>query len=337
MLKVGELARRAGLTVRALHHYDSIGLLTPSARSAAGYRLYDRADVARLQQIQALRRLGMELASIGAYLDRADVSPLAIVSRQLALLDRQIADATAMRAQLTVLQGQLARGETPALDTWLTTLEQMTMYEKYFSKEDLQRLPLLGNSAATADWQQLVGDVDALMQDGAGLDDARVRALALRWMALLERDTAGDAALLLQLDTMHRNEPAVQRDTGVSPAMRGFMLAAIGEVKLEAYGRHLTADELARMRRHQRSRALEWPPLFEELRTQMAREPSPHTPAAAALAARYRALFEDMVGGDADTVVRFRQAIESEPLLRVGRTMTDAMLAWLRAAPASAS
>ncbi|WP_426110077.1 MerR family transcriptional regulator [Massilia sp. PWRC2] len=335
MLKVGELARRAGLTVRALHHYDSIGLLTPSARSAAGYRLYDRADVARLQQIQALRRLGMELASIGAYLDRADVSPLAIVSRQLALLDRQIADATAMRAQLTVLQGQLARGETPALDTWLTTLEQMTMYEKYFSKEDLQRLPLLGNSDATADWQQLVGDVDALMNDGAAVDDVRVRALALRWMALLERDTAGDAGLLLQLDTMHRNEPTLQRDTGIAPAMRGFMMAAIGEVKLEAYGRHLTADELARMRLHQRSRGLEWPPLFEELRTQMAREPSPHTPAAAALAARYRVLFEDMVGLEADTVVRFRQAIESEPLLRVGRAMTDAMLAWLRAAQAS--
>jgi DNA-binding transcriptional MerR regulator len=47
MLKVGELAERAGLTVRTLHHYDSIGLLRPSARSDAGYRLYDRNDVAR--------------------------------------------------------------------------------------------------------------------------------------------------------------------------------------------------------------------------------------------------------------------------------------------------
>lgn len=47
-LKIGELARRTGLTVRALHHYDAIGLLTPSARSDAGYRLYNDADVARL-------------------------------------------------------------------------------------------------------------------------------------------------------------------------------------------------------------------------------------------------------------------------------------------------
>ena len=67
MLKVGELARRTGLTVRTLHHYDSIGLLSPSARSDSGYRLYQRDDIARLHQIQALRRFGMSLADIGIH------------------------------------------------------------------------------------------------------------------------------------------------------------------------------------------------------------------------------------------------------------------------------
>jgi DNA-binding transcriptional MerR regulator len=47
-ITVGELAKRCGLTIRTLHHYDSIGLLKPSLRSAAGYRLYDRANVDRL-------------------------------------------------------------------------------------------------------------------------------------------------------------------------------------------------------------------------------------------------------------------------------------------------
>lgn len=58
-LKVGELARRCGLTVRTLHHYDQIGLLRPSARSDSGYRLYDRTDIARLHRIQVLRKLGL--------------------------------------------------------------------------------------------------------------------------------------------------------------------------------------------------------------------------------------------------------------------------------------
>ena len=67
-LKVGELARRSGLTIRTLHHYDSIGLLCPSARSEAGYRLYSDADVARLHGIQALRQWGLGLSEIGALL-----------------------------------------------------------------------------------------------------------------------------------------------------------------------------------------------------------------------------------------------------------------------------
>src|SRR5207253_9064656 len=67
-LKVGELAKHSGLTVRTLHHYDHIGLLSPSARSDAGYRLYSQDDVARLHAIQALRHLGLSLPDIARML-----------------------------------------------------------------------------------------------------------------------------------------------------------------------------------------------------------------------------------------------------------------------------
>lgn len=56
-LTVGELARRAGLTVRALRHYDEIGLLSFQRRTWAGYRLYGEAEIQRLQQIASPRRL----------------------------------------------------------------------------------------------------------------------------------------------------------------------------------------------------------------------------------------------------------------------------------------
>ena len=69
-LRVGELAKRTGLTVRTLHHYESIGLLTPSGRTEAGYRLYAAADVARLGQIVGLRQLGLALDEIRECLTR---------------------------------------------------------------------------------------------------------------------------------------------------------------------------------------------------------------------------------------------------------------------------
>ncbi|MEA2488332.1 MAG: hypothetical protein QOH21_124, partial [Acidobacteriota bacterium] len=56
--KIGELAKRTGVSVRTLHHYDEIGLLTPSHRTESGHRLYGREEVIRLQQIVSLRQVG---------------------------------------------------------------------------------------------------------------------------------------------------------------------------------------------------------------------------------------------------------------------------------------
>lgn len=175
MLKVGELAASAGLTVRTLHHYDSIGLLCPSARSAAGYRLYDRDDVARLQRIQALRSFGMGLADIGLCLDSPAGSPPAVVDRQLAELDRQLRETERMRARLTRLRGELATGDSPALSSWLTALEtmreHMQTYERYFTQDELERLPMYGDDAARAQWHWM-----GLFHDMIGTDPETVAA-----------------------------------------------------------------------------------------------------------------------------------------------------------------
>ena len=66
---VGQVAGLAGVTVRTLHHYDEIGLLSPDGRSRAGYRRYGDADLARLQQIMFYRELGFALDEIAAMLD----------------------------------------------------------------------------------------------------------------------------------------------------------------------------------------------------------------------------------------------------------------------------
>lgn len=67
--QVKDVARLAGVSVRTLHHYDSIGLLVPSARTAAGYRLYDDNDLLRLQQILIGRALGLSLEEVRRSLD----------------------------------------------------------------------------------------------------------------------------------------------------------------------------------------------------------------------------------------------------------------------------
>jgi DNA-binding transcriptional MerR regulator len=69
---VGEVAKRFDITVRTLHHYDDIGLLTPSRRSTAGYRVYTSADLTRLSQIIVYRRLELSLDDIATLLNDGD-------------------------------------------------------------------------------------------------------------------------------------------------------------------------------------------------------------------------------------------------------------------------
>ncbi len=103
---VGELARLTGVTVRALHHYDERGLLPPSARTSAGYRLYDDRDVLRLQQILLFRELGMPLEDISAAIEHAGTADLLRGHR-----DALVAKRTRLDAMLAAVDATLARLE----------------------------------------------------------------------------------------------------------------------------------------------------------------------------------------------------------------------------------
>ncbi|MFC8217901.1 MerR family transcriptional regulator [Streptomyces sp. NPDC057362] len=88
---VGQVSTFAGVTVRTLHHYDKAGLLSPSDRSRAGYRLYNEADLVRLQQILFYRELGFPLDEIAAILKDPQVNPLERLRARQRELNEEIA------------------------------------------------------------------------------------------------------------------------------------------------------------------------------------------------------------------------------------------------------
>jgi DNA-binding transcriptional MerR regulator len=89
LLTVGDVARLSGVTVRTLHHYDRVGLVTPSGRTAAGYRLYGEGDLDRLHAVLSYRELGFPLEQIADLLDGA-AEPLAHLRRQHNLVTSRI-------------------------------------------------------------------------------------------------------------------------------------------------------------------------------------------------------------------------------------------------------
>jgi DNA-binding transcriptional MerR regulator len=237
-VRVGELARTAGLTVRTLHHYDQIGLLVPE-RSAGGQRVYGQAEVRRLYQIMSLRKLGMPLEEIAACLRRDGADPRQLIREHLGRLDHQIQLQSALREQLARILDALDQdadaSSTSTTDEFVHAIEVMSRMERYYSQEQLaqleQRRTELGDDAirrAEQDWAELIAEVEA--ERAAGTDPAseRVQQLRRRWEALIEQFTGGDPGIRASLARMYRSEGVERASQGmVSAELMAYVQRAI--------------------------------------------------------------------------------------------------------------
>src|SRR5438093_12269538 len=149
-LKVGELAKRTGLTIRTLYHYDEIGLLKPSLHTESGHRLYTAGDVARLQQVVSLRQLGFSLEEIADCLRRPCFSPLEVIQRHVARLREQIELQRGLCERLEGLAAHFRTAGEVSADVFLQTIEVMTMIENYYTPEQLEQLKKRREEAGAA-------------------------------------------------------------------------------------------------------------------------------------------------------------------------------------------
>lgn len=213
-LKVGDLAKRTGLTVRTLHHYDDIGLLSPSRRTKSGHRLYALAEVRRLQQIASLRQVGLSLQEIRRCLDRPEYTLEQVLDMQI---QRLRDDMTRQRRLCTLLEGLRERirdeaGELSLED--LTKSVQATLdFGKYYTPEQLEQIARRGAELgperirrSQVEWQDLLEAFGRAMEEGRDPASEEVQALARKALALVEEFTGGDAGIRAGLARMYREE-----------------------------------------------------------------------------------------------------------------------------------
>lgn len=228
-MRVGDLARATGLTVRTLHHWDELGLVVPSGRTPAGHRQYGDDDVRRLYQVAALRRLGLALGEIKELLDGVGCDPRDTVRRQLAASDARVAAEAALRERLTHLRAVLDRGAEPTTDDLLRAVEATTMVEQYYTEEQLaqlaQRREQLGPEGmerAQRDWQEVLAGFEAARVAGTDPGAPEVRALAERARGLVASFTGGDPGVAASVNRLYAEQ-------GAERASQGAMSAETGE------------------------------------------------------------------------------------------------------------
>lgn len=328
-LKIGELAKRTGLTVRTLHHYDDIGLLRPSGRSSSGYRLYDRTDIERLHRIQALRRLDISLTEIGRLLDDGAADLQTVVDQQIAALDQQVQRAMALRERLIVLRTRIHSTEDADVGEWLDTLAMMAMYDKYFTSDEIERLRRAGRPYSH-EMDDLVVKARDLMQRGVPHDHPEALSIAKPWLTHALQYMAGDPRLMYKLDRIHRTKSDVALLTGIEPALLEYVTRVTAEFRLSLYARHLDADTMAGARERFHQHYLSWPPLFAEARELYESGASGDSPEVLDFARRWIALFLAVWGTDPQVRLKVREANALEPDLMIGSGLDEAVFDLVR-------
>lgn len=131
--KVGELAKLTGLTIRTLRYYDQIGLFSPSEYTEAGHRLYNQADLSRLQQILSLKELGLSLEEIRSALAGTYYDPSRVISLQIARIKENIQLQQTMLQELEHVWEMMQQNRPLTLDDFTRLLElTKKKNEKYF-------------------------------------------------------------------------------------------------------------------------------------------------------------------------------------------------------------
>jgi DNA-binding transcriptional MerR regulator len=226
--RIQEFAKLAGVTVRALHHYDRLELLSPAHRSERGYRLYCHEDLGRLERILALRYLGLSLREIAALLNTTvgrGAEPLTVtLARQRASLgERRDGLDRVLRAiehaQLRAQDIAQSEGAEPEWVLYQTILKEIQMQEatdwteKYYSPKGVEALRERRASMtpeqyadAGARWRALMADVQSALDREVPPDSAEGRALVARWMRLGDEFTLGNPDILKGYQRMHDDE-----------------------------------------------------------------------------------------------------------------------------------
>lgn len=194
LLTIGQAATRTGLTVRALHHYDAVGLVVPEARTLSGHRRYGHRELRRLEQVAAMRRHGLGLDDVAAALSAGD--PRGALVRRLAELDQELAAKAEQRArlehaiqELDMIEEKLAARRAAVGDARIAEVEQ--------------------------EWRELFEQLEDLRARGVDPAAPEVGALVDRGTALFAEFHGGDPELAGHATRAWQDNPVEETSRGM--------------------------------------------------------------------------------------------------------------------------
>ena len=334
LYRAHEFATLAGVTVRALHHYDRIGLLK-AQRSSSGHRLYTAGDLERLEQIAALKFLGIPLKEIKTLLQSSPLTLLESLRLQLGALTEkreQIERAihAIEQAEKLVRVGLPAEAVLRKIIKAVETPSSADFMKKYYTEDAWEKRVLIIEQTSPQimegyrqAWKQLFLEVEAALELSPASEGAQL--LAQRWVLLAELVSGGDTELKaggVKAWKDHQNWPVAEQDAcfaryGLDPGsdrsacmMRVEKVAKfIGQAIARKYYGSLESIRFARVNQSTGERSQKWAELFRDVEAAFGEDPAGER--AQALAARWTALVREK-GTPVPRVDNFRDALRQQ-------------------------
>lgn len=236
--KVGELSKLTGLTIRTLHHYDEIGLLSPTSRTSTGHRLYSEEDIIKLQQIMSLKELSLSLDKIKEYFENPEYNPKELIEMQIERLNQEIKLKEELKDQLQELWEVFNSWRKPNLEQFINSIELIKNQNRYFTQEQIhlmkKQYDKLNEKEAdkyTNNWSQLITLFQAEKENGTSVDNPRVIELAKKWKEEMDFFTGGDSEIISSAERYYTDNPHAAKGSGMSGELYKYIKEALANIK----------------------------------------------------------------------------------------------------------
>ncbi|MED3562609.1 MerR family transcriptional regulator [Bacillus xiapuensis] len=235
--KIGELAKQTGLTVRTLHHYDHIGLFSPSGVTHSGHRIYSERDIAKLQQILSLKQLGLTLEKIKDTIENPNFNPIGVIKIQLETVKKHIEVQEQLYSRLKGMYEALSNQQEVQPDQFIKLIEVINMSEKYFTQEQLEKMKKQTEQFSLKDkkeienqWLELIANIRTELEKNTPANHPEIIKLAKRWQEFTNKFTGGDPEIVKAAERFHAENPNNPFQYGVDGELYKYIQKAMSHI-----------------------------------------------------------------------------------------------------------
>ncbi|WP_326512665.1 MerR family transcriptional regulator [Clostridium intestinale] len=239
-LKIGELAKRTGMTVRALHHYHHIGLLTPSEFTDSNHRIYTKEDILKLQQIIFLKELGLRLEDVKDIIERPNYNPAGVIKYQLDKVKEKIKIEQELCEELEILYKFLKGNKDVDLEKFIEVIQLMQVgVYNHFTEEQIEKMKNIRRSFTDEEqekmqkeWTDFINRLQRCYDNNTQFEDEEVKKLVNIWTEAVDKITNKDKEIVKAAENFHGENPDNPISFGMTGELYRYLQEAIEKNKI---------------------------------------------------------------------------------------------------------